>query len=862
MSTAKKKPLPLTLRITKYVNTIHSKMTDHLIMGEAVPSRHSMIHGEIVVVADPGHSGPGKSAYVRLCSCTKVDPDTGKGKLSKKAILRHVKTTKDKGLNITVYSVKFKVEAEFGIPGAFLITNEHKHKFFLQSATFEVSSVEIIHFDCQSWVYPIRRTKTDRIFFSNTCCLPNQTPAAMVELRREELHSVRGDGTGERKEWERIYEYDHYGDLGNADQGHDHARPILGGNQAHPYPRRIRTGRTCSNNDPKTKSQPKTIDLDIFVPPDEQLHPKKLLELLSNSIQSAVHFIVPEKKSLVKEDSGSFDSFNEMLEVFSGNQGQQVEKVPDVVRKMAPNKQLKRMIRAIKTVQAKFPLPQIIAEDKWAWKDDREFARQMIAGINPARIQRLQEFPPYSEIGEESSIEAAHIAHNLDGLTIEQAMSQNKIFILDHHDYLMPFLNRINTKGICAYASRTLLFSSRDGMLKPVAIELSFPDSWSDEEVHEVFVPASQGIEAALWQLAKTQVTANDSAHHQLISHWLHTHAVVEPFIIATRRQLSAMHPIHQLLRPHFRDTMHINALFRHILLNSGGVLEKTLFTGEVSMELSSELYKEWRFDEQGLPSDLLKRGMAIQDLESPAGVKLIFHDYPYGEDGLDIWIAIKMWVSDFCSVFYKQDVHIQSDEELQAWWSEIRNVGHGDKKHEKWYEMKNLADLIEALTTLIWTSSALHASVAFGQYAYASYAPNRPTLCRKFIPEEGTVEFAEFLRDTDRYYIKMLPRRSEMTLWIALMEVLSQHTSDQEYLGQRSMVQWTDKEEVHQLFMKFERNLRDIRGRIRERNKNPELRNRGGPAKIPYELLLPNITDDRSTAGIIGKGIPNSISI
>ncbi|KAI3418270.1 Lipoxygenase [Psidium guajava] len=832
MSTTKKKPLPLTLCVTKCVNSVHSKMTDRLIMGEDIPSRHRMINGEIVVVADPGHSGPGKSASVRLCSCTEVDPDTGKGKLSKKAILRHVKSTKDKGLSITIYSVKFKVEAEFGIPGAFLITNKHKHKFFLQSATFEVLSVKIIHFDCQSWVYPIRRTKTDRIFFSNASYLPNQTPAAMVELRREELHSLRGDGTGERKEWERIYEYDYYGDLGNADQGHAYARPFLGGTQAHPYPRRIRTGRAC-NNDPITNSQPKMINLDIFVPPDEQLHPKKLLELLSNSIQSAVHFITPEIKSLIQEDSGSFDSFNEILEVFSGNQGPRVEKVPDVVRKMAPNKQLKRMIRAKKTNQAKFPLPQIIAENKWAWKDDREFARQMIAGINPARIQRLQ-----------------------------QAMSQHKIFILDHHDYLMPFLNRINTNGICAYASRTILFSSKDGSLIPVAIELSFPGSSSGVEIHWVFIPASQGIEAALWQLAKTQVTANDSAHHELISHWLHTHAVVEPFIIASRRQLSAMHPIHQLLSPHFRDTMHINALFRRILINSGGILEKTLFTGEVSMELSSELYKEWRFDEQGLPSDLLKRGMAIQDLESPAGVKLIFQDYPYGEDGLDIWIAIKTWVTDFCSVFYKQDGHIQSDEELQAWWSEIKNVGHGDKKHEKWYEMKNLADLIEALTTLIWTSSALHASVAFGQYAYAGYPPNRPPACRKYIPNEGTFEFAEFLRDTDRYFIKMLPRRSEMTLWIALMEVLSQHTSDQEYLGQTSMVQWTDKEEVHQLFMKFKRNLGDIRGRIRERNANPELRNRSGPAKIPYEFLLPDITDDRSMVGIIGRGIPNSIAI
>ena len=78
--------------------------------------------------------------------------------------------------------------------------------------------------------------------------------------------------------------------------------------------------------------------------------------------------------------------------------------------------------------------------------------------------------------------------------------------------------------------------------------------------------------------------------------------------MIATRRQLSVMHPIHRILDPHFKDTMHVNALARRILINSGGILEKTLFTGEISMELSAELYKEWRFDEQALPADLLKR--------------------------------------------------------------------------------------------------------------------------------------------------------------------------------------------------------------------------------------------------------------
>lgn len=68
------------------------------------------------------------------------------------------------------------------------------------------------------------------------------------------------------------------------------------------------------------------------------------------------------------------------------------------------------------------------------------------------------------------------------------------------------------------------------------------------------------------------------------------------------------MHPIHRLLDPHFKDTMHVNALARSILINSGGLLEKILFSGEISMELSSKLYRDWTFDEQALPADLMKR--------------------------------------------------------------------------------------------------------------------------------------------------------------------------------------------------------------------------------------------------------------
>lgn len=82
----------------------------------------------------------------------------------------------------------------------------------------------------------------------------------------------------------------------------------------------------------------------------------------------------------------------------------------------------------------------------------------------------------------------------------------------------------------------------------------------------------------------------------------------MEPFVIATNRQLSVLHPIHKLLQPHFRDTMNINAFGRQLVINAGGILETTVFPAKYSMEMSSAIYKSWVFPDQALPVDLLNR--------------------------------------------------------------------------------------------------------------------------------------------------------------------------------------------------------------------------------------------------------------
>src|ERR1044072_713447 len=100
---------------------------------------------------------------------------------------------------------------------------------------------------------------------------------------------------------------------------------------------------------------------------------------------------------------------------------------------------------------------------------------------------------------------------------------------------------------------------------------------------------------------------------------------------------------------------------------------------------------------------------MAVEDPSAPHGVRLVIEDYPYAVDGLEIWDAIWTWVQDYVSLYYPSDDKLRQDSELQAWWKEIVEVGHGDKKDDgQWPKMQACHDLIEACTIVIWIASAL----------------------------------------------------------------------------------------------------------------------------------------------------------
>ncbi|XP_071741646.1 probable linoleate 9S-lipoxygenase 5 isoform X2 [Rutidosis leptorrhynchoides] len=814
----------------------------------------------------------GQNVSFQLISTVQPDNESSgilKGKLGKPAILKKWITTISNPLTIKdfTYEISFDWNEEIGLPGAFLVKNDHHSEFFLKTLTLDnVPGHGQVHFVCNSWVYPSKRYTNDRVFFANKAYLPGETPELLRPYRVEELAILRGNGSGELQEWDRVYDYALYNDLGNPDDVDD-ARPVLGGSSMYPYPRRGRTGRPPTKADPETESRiPLLESLSIYVPRDERFGHVKLSDFLAYGIRSIEQFLVSEAQGLTDTTPTEFDTFEDVLKTYEGG-----IKIPDSpllekIRKNIPFELLKVVSETDGAGLAKFPMPQVIEADKSAWRTDAEFAREMLAGVNPVSIRLLKEFPPTSKLdvavygNQNSSITSSHIENKLDGLEIEEALKSNRLFILDHHDSLMPYVRRINATSTKIYATRTLLFLQQDGTLNTLAIELSLPNPEGDQfgAISKVYTPAEDGVEGSIWQLAKAYVAVNDSGVHQLISHWLNTHAVIEPFVIATHRQLSVLHPIHKLLQPHFRDTMNINALARQILINGGGILEETVFPGKYAMEMSSFIYKDWVFTDQALPVDLVKRGMAIEDSSSPNGLRLVIEDYPYAVDGLDIWLAIKTWVEEYCTFYYTSDETVQNDTELQSWWTELREVGHGDKKDETWWpKMHTCQELIYSCTTIIWVASALHAAVNFGQYTYAGYLPNRPTLSRQFMPEPNTPEYEELKENPDNVFLKTITAQLQALIGVSLIEILSRHASDELYLGQRECPEWTMDSEPLMAFEKFGNTLRDIEGRIVQRNTDESLKNRVGKVEVPYTLLYPS-----SNEGLTGMGIPNSVSM
>ncbi|KAF9597869.1 hypothetical protein IFM89_021954 [Coptis chinensis] len=683
------------------------------------------------------------------------------------------------------YECTFQVPPSFGEVGAVLVENEHHKEMFVNNIVIDSFPNDPVTFTCESWVCAKLDDTEARIFFTNKSYLPSETPSGLKNLREIELENHRGNGEGERKRPDRIYDYDKYNDLGEPDKGD--GRPVLGGPD-HPYPRRCRTGCGPTETDPLSeKRTPAT-----YVPRDESFSDVKGLTFSVKTVRSAFKAIIPILQTTLVDPDLGFPHFGKIDSLF--DDGIEIPEKQGIFKALLP-----RLIKAVvegREALVLFEPPELINRDKFSWFRDEEFSRQTLAGLNPYSIELVKEWPLKSKLDpkvygpSESAITTEIIEREIKGfMTLEEAMEKKKLFILDYHDLLLPYVQKVRElEDSTLYGSRTLFFLNEDSTLRPIAIELTRPVIDGNPQWKHVYTPSWDATNSWLWKFAKSHVTAHDAGFHQLVSHWLRTHCCVEPYIIAAHRQLSAMHPIFRLLHPHFRYTMEINALAREYLINGNGIIETCFAPGKYSSELSSAAYdKLWRFDMEALPADLIRRGLAVEDPSAKHGLRLTIEDYPFANDGLILWDAIKSWVTDYVNHYYHDDKSIENDTELQAWWTEVRTKGHADKKDEPWWPVLDTADsLIQTLSTIIWVPSGHHAAVNFGQYHFAGYFPNRPTIVRTNMPNEDPSKenFKNFLAKPEAALLECFPSQIQATIVMVVLDVLSSHSPDEEYIG------------------------------------------------------------------------------
>ncbi|KAE8657503.1 Lipoxygenase 4 [Hibiscus syriacus] len=739
----------------------------------------------------------GRNVVLELIS-TEEDPKTKAAKKSKGAVLKDwSKKAKVKAERVH-YTAEFTVASNFGLPGAISVTNKHQ-EFFLESITVEGFACGPLHFLVTLGFNPTEIIPV-KGFSSLTSLIYRVRHPRVLE------HSEKG-AEGYQGQWQR--------DLYLV------VKKFLTQDD--------RTGRLPTETDIQAESRVEK-PLPIYVPRDEQFEESKQNAFSAGRLRAVLHNLLPQLKASISAYNRDINSFSDIDDLYKeglllklGLQDEAVKSLPlpKVVTKIQESSQ----------GLLKYETPKVVSKDKFAWLRDDEFARQVLAGVNPVNIERMTVFPPVSKQDPEiygpleSALKEEHIASQLNGMTVQQALEENKLFMVDYHDLYLPFLDRINAlDGRKSYATRTIFFLTRIGTLKPIAIELSLPHTAPCSRSKSVVTPPVDATSNWIWQLAKAHVCSNDAGVHQLVNHWLRTHACMEPFILAAHRQLSAMHPIFKLLDPHMRYTLEINALARQSLISADGVIESCFNPGRYCMEMSAAAYRShWRFDQEGLPADLIRRGIAVPDSTHPHGLKLLIEDYPYASDGLLIWNAIENWVRTYVNRYYPNSSLICNDNELQRWYHESVHVGHADLSNEDWWPTLNTPDdLVSILTTIIWLASAQHAALNFGQYPYGA-----------------------------------LPSLLQATKFMAVVDTLT-HSPDEEYLGERQQPStWSGDAQIIEAFYRFAAEIQQVEKEIEKRNGDHRLKNRCGAGVLPYELLAPS-----SEPGVTGRGVPNSVSI
>ena len=342
-------------------------------------------------------------------------------------------------------------------------------------------------------------------------------------------------------------------------------------------------------------------------------------------------------------------------------------------------------------------------------ESDEYFAEMMVAGPDPTRLTRLDAVPEKFPITTEHLQSVPELAHE----TLESALAAGRVYWVDHAP-MSALDNGQHPQAPKYMYSPMVAFAvpRGGGPVRAFAIQCG-----QDPAGREIYTPA----DGYSWKLAKNCVLVAHNTYHGEVTHLGRTHLISEAVLLAAVRNLASVHPVAVLLRRHFEGTASINKLAVELLIQPGRAVEYLIGSDlKSTYPWIADHRKNFSFTGNYLPAKLERSGTD--------GAAVLPY-YPYRDDGLLVWTAIRRWADAFVDGYYRTDADVREDHELQAWAAEVASPDGGAVRDFGLTpgEINDRTDLAEILTMVIWTAGPQHAAVNFTQLEHLSYLPANP---------------------------------------------------------------------------------------------------------------------------------------
>jgi len=140
---------------------------------------------------------------------------------------------------------------------------------------------------------------------------------------------------------------------------------------------------------------------------------------------------------------------------------------------------------------------------------------------------------------------------------------------------------------------------------------------------------------------------------------------------------------------------------------------------------------------------------------------------YLYRDYGFMIWDALENYIRTIIFREIHSDAAVRKDFCIQGWTQELSDVRYGNVRgFPRLIESRE--HLVQTLTNIIFTATAQHSVVNFGQFDYYSFIPNKPLALTQLMPEDAEHTI------TWEYVMSALPNEVRTRQTMEITSVLS----------------------------------------------------------------------------------------